>query len=249
MLPLLTDLTTALDPSRLFTRALGEQPDSWQRQLLRSRARQVLLNCSRQSGKSTCTAALALHQALYQPGLILLLAPALRQSLELFRKVKAFAAALDLPNEAIEAETSLRIELGNGGRIETLPGKEGTIRGFSAVSLLIVDEAARVPDELYRAVRPMLAVSGGRVVLLSSPFGRRGFFYEEWTNGGASWERYEVPATDVPRIPREFLDEERRALGPFYAQEYGCEFLDTTSQVFATDLIMAARDDTIAPLW
>jgi hypothetical protein len=222
MLPLLTDLTTALDPSRLFTRALGEQPDSWQRQLLRSRARQVLLNCSRQSGKSTCTAALALHQALYQPGLILLLAPALRQSLELFRKVKAFAAALDLPNEAIEAETSLRIELGNGGRIETLPGKEGTIRGFSAVSLLIVDEAARVPDELYRAVRP---------------------------NGGASWERYEVPATDVPRIPREFLDEERRALGPFYAQEYGCEFLDTTSQVFATDLIMAARDDTIAPLW
>jgi hypothetical protein len=148
----------------------------WQARLLRSQARQLLLNCTRQAGKSTCTAALALHQALYQPGpLVLLLAPALRQSQELFRKVKHFASALDLPNEAIEGETSLRIELVNGGRIETLPGKEGTIRGFSAVSLLIVDEAARVADELYRAIRPMLAVSGGRVVLLSSPFGRRGF--------------------------------------------------------------------------
>ncbi|HEU5103126.1 MAG TPA: hypothetical protein VFU22_29095 [Roseiflexaceae bacterium] len=90
--------------------------------------------------------------------LVLLLALTLRQSQELFRKVKQSAGALGLPNEAIEEESGLRIELAGGGRIVALPGKEATIRGFSAVSLLIEDEASRVPDELYRAVRPILAV-------------------------------------------------------------------------------------------
>jgi hypothetical protein len=246
----LTDLTTALDPARLFTRALGNEPDPWQRRLLRSSARQVLLNCSRQAGKSTCTAALALHQGIYVPGsLTLLLAPALRQSQELFRTVKAFAGALDLPSDAIEEESALRIELASGARIITLPGREQTIRGFSAVSLLIVDEAARVPDELYRSVRPMLATSQGRIVLLSSPFGRRGFFFQEWSEGGAGWERYEVPATQIPRIPANFLEEERRALGPWYEQEYMCSFTDNEFQLYSSRDIDAAVRPDVQPLF
>jgi hypothetical protein len=117
------------------------------------------------------------------------------------------------------------------------------------VSLLVVDEASRVPDALYRAMRPMLAVSGGRVVLLSSPFGKRGFFHEEWTNGGAQWERIEVPAAMVPRIPPAFLAEERRALGPWYAQEYECQFLDGQFQVFSYESVMGALSDDVAPLF
>ena len=250
MLPLLNDLALALDPARLFRRALGAEPDPWQARLLRSEARQIILNCSRQAGKSTCTAVLALHAARYTPGaLVLLLAPALRQSQELFRKVKSVAAALDLPSDAIEEESALRLELAGGARIVTLPGKESTVRGFSAVTLLVVDEASRVPDELYRAVRPMLAVSGGRVVLLSSPFGRRGFFYEEWAHGGPSWERYEVPATQIPRIAPSFLDEERRALGPFFQQEYLCSFLDNQFQLYATVDIDAAVSTSVRPLF
>jgi hypothetical protein len=246
---LAANLALALD-GVAFARAAGIEPDPWQVRLLRSPQRQIMLNCSRQAGKSTTTALLALQTALYVPGsLVLLLAPALRQSQELFRKVKQHAAALDLPNEAIEEESALRIELAHGGRIVALPGKESTVRGFSAVSLLIVDEASRVLDDLYRAVRPMLAVSGGRVVLLSSPFGKRGFFYEEWAHGGAQWERIEVPATECPRIPPAFLDEERRALGDWwYSQEYLCQFRDTTDQVFSTADIDAAVSSDIAPL-
>ena len=74
-------------------------------------------------------------------------------------------------------ESRLSIELETGSRIVSLPGREATIRGFSGVHLLVVDEAARVADELYQAVRPMLAVSGGRIVLLGTPFGKRGFFF------------------------------------------------------------------------
>jgi hypothetical protein len=245
-----TDLALALDPARLFRRAMGSEPDDWQARLLRSEARQILLNCTRQAGKSTSTAALALHTALYQPdSLTLILAPAERQSKELFRKVRQQAGALGIPSSAIEKDTALEIELTNGARMVCLPGKDATIRGFSAVSLLIVDEASRVPDELYRGVRPMLAVSGGRVVLLSSPYGRRGFFFEEWTNGGAAWERYEVPATMVPRIPAAFLAEERRSLGPWFDQEYMCQFLDTQFQVFSYHTVMGALSDDVQPLF
>jgi hypothetical protein len=131
-----------------------------------------------------------------------------------------------------------------------LPGKEATIRGFSGTDLLIEDEASRVSDDLYAAIRPMLAVSGGRLVLLSTPWGRRGHFYEAWENGGDSWERYRVPATECPRISPEWLEEERRSLPDFiFQQEYLCEFLDTKDQYFATDLVAAALTESITPLW
>jgi hypothetical protein len=249
---LAADLTMALDPARLFQATIGDAPDPWQARLLRSSASRVLLNCSRQSGKSTTTAVLGLHTALYEPGaLVLLLAPALRQAQELHRKIKASYAALGRPERLreVEAETALRLEFASGGRIVCLPGREATIRGFSAVSLILIDEAARVPDELYYSIRPMLAVSGGRLIALSSPFGRRGFFYGEWAGGGDVWERYEVPATDCPRISAAFLAEERRSLGDWwYSQEYKCEFRDTVDQVFSTADIDAAVSARITAL-
>ena len=192
---------------------------------------------------------LALHKALVAPGsLILILAPAERQAKELFSKVVLSYRTLGhvIPTASY---TKLGMELSNGSRIEALPGTEKTVRGFSGVDLLIVDEAARVADELYYAVRPMLAVSGGRLLMLSTPFGKRGVFYEEWT-GGSAWERYTVTAEECPRIPSEFLEEERRTLGPWwFAQEYECRFMDTLDQVFATEVIHKAITDEIAPLF
>src|SRR5215208_6842105 len=142
------------------------------------------------------------------------------------------------------------MELSNGSRIEALPGTEKTVRGFSGVDLLIVDEAARVADELYFAVRPMLAVSGGRMIMLSTPFGKRGIFYEAWTSEAQEeWDRYEVAAVDCPRISEEFLEEERRALPSWvFRQEYECSFEETDDQVFTTAMIDAAVSADVAPL-
>jgi len=91
--------------------------------------------------------------------------------------------------------------------------------------MLVIDEAARVRDDLYRSVRPMLAVSGGRLICLSTPYGKRGFFHKEWSQGGADWARIEVADDRIPRIKPEFLQEERRAMGlSYYRQEYCCSF-------------------------
>jgi Terminase large subunit, T4likevirus-type, N-terminal len=242
------DLALALDRVA-FARELGVQPDPWQRGLLRSSSDRVLLNCCRQSGKSTMTAIIALHRALYHPGsLVLCLAPALRQSQELFGKVLGFYRDLGRP-VIPQAERKLSLELENNSRIVTLPGSEKTVRGFSGAALLIVDEAARVDDGLYYAVRPMLAVSGGALMMLSTPHGKRGVFHEAWT-GGEGWERYEVPAEECPRISPEFLEEEHEALPSWvYRQEYECSFEETEDQVFTHEMVERALTPEVAPLF
>ena len=166
----------------------------------------------------------------------------------MFRKVLALYSALGHPVPTIR-ETALQLELANGSRVISLPGTEGTVRGFSEVALLIIDEAARVSDALYYAVRPMLAVSRGRLVALSTPFGQRGWFHAEWTGSG-TWERVRVTADQIPRITPEFLAEERKALGErWFAQEFQCSFESTIDAVFDSADIAAALSDDIKPLF
>ena len=242
------DLEMRLDPAALM-RLGGMPPDRWQERLLRNRADRMLLLCARQTGKSTVTGAIALHEVSYTPGaLVLLLSPSLRQSQELFRKVTEFRNRVGDP-VPVKEESALRVEWRNGSRIVALPGTEETVRGFSGVRLLIVDEAARVPDPLYFAIRPMLAVSGGRLVCLTTPFGKRGFFHEEWS-GTNAWERVRITASECPRISKTFLEEERNSLGDWwYRQEYECEFADTTDQYFRTEDILRAFSDEVEPLF
>ena len=126
---------------------------------------------------------------------------------------------------------------------------DGTVRGFSAVSMLLIDEAWRVEDSIYKALRPMLAVSDGDLWLMSTPYGRRGFFYDAWEHGGDEWFRVHGPATECPRIRREFLEKEQGAMGALaFRQEYLGEFVDSGSSLFERGLVEAALDDSVIPL-
>ncbi len=249
MSKLAADLARALDPVRL-AEGIGMLPDEWQADVLRSSHPRILLNCCRQSGKSTTAAVKAVHVAVYEPGsLTLCLSPSLRQSQELFRKVLTTYRTLGRP-VASEGENALSLTLENGSRVVSLPGTEGTIRAYSAVRLLLVDEAARVPDETMAAVRPMLAVSDGQMIALSTPWGCRGWWYEAWESGGATWKRVRVPASECPRIAPAFLAEERAALGSWvYSQEYECSFAATSTQLFSEDHLRAMYDAQVQPLF
>lgn len=246
---MLVDLARSLDPSRIAT-DVGLNLDPWQRDLMRSNAKRVLMLCSRQSGKSTVAALIAISTVLQQPGsLVLLLSPSQRQSSEQFRTVMAYARQVtDAP--AIRAESALRAEWANGSRIIALPGSEKTTRGYSGADLVIIDEAARVDDGLLAAIRPTLATKAkGRLIALSTPFGRRGFFYEAWI-GPEEWHRIKVSASDCPRISKEFLDEELRTLGALrFSEEYELTFVDDTTSVFSTTAIDRCFTHDVRPLW
>jgi hypothetical protein len=167
------------------------------------------------------------------------LSPSLRQSRELFKKVIGFYWDLGKPIPS-DIETTLILQLRNKSRIVSLPGKEQTVRGFSGVSLLIIDEAAQVADDLYYSVRPMLAVSQGRIILLSTPFGKRGFFFKEWVTS-PSWKKVRITADQCSRISQDILEEERLALGEWwFQQEYFCIFSDNLTSVFRWEDIQRA---------
>lgn len=248
---LIEDFIVSGDPVEFARRRLNFIPDDWQGRVLRSWRKKLILKCSRQSGKSTVAALLSLYEALYKAGrMILLISPSLRQSRELFRKVQDF---LNVYRERgkdrvrLIEDNKLECQFMNDSRIVSLPAKEQTIRGFSAVDLIVEDEASRVEDEIYYTIRPMLAVSGGRIVLLSTPFGKRGHFYQEWNN--PEFEKYDIPALDCPRITKEFLEQERRELGEFYfEQEYQCKFIDIEGMVFKSFVESELYSDEFAAL-
>jgi hypothetical protein len=223
---------------------LGFDADAKQREVLDSTAKRAILNCSRQWGKSTVAAAKAVHRAWSEAGsLVLVASPCERQSGEFMRKASEFVVRLGLRPRG-DGDQPMSLLFPNGSRIVGLPGTEGTVWGFSAVSLLLIDEASRVPDSMYKALRPMLAVKNGDLWLMSTPYGKRGFFHDAWANGGAAWKRISVPATECSRIPREFLEEEKQVLGSqWFAQEYMCEFVDNGSGWFARDVVEGALSD------
>lgn len=249
MLSASDDLAYSLDPVLWAKETLGFRPDPWQEKLLRSRQRKIILNCSRQSGKSTTCAALALHESIYRhPSFVLVIAPTQDQSAELMLKFDEFRGAVEIPSDYLSTDTKLAVKFANGNRVVARPGSEKSARSFSAVTLLLEDEAARVLDDLYNSVRPMLAVSNGRHILMSTPFGKRGHFFRIWNEQRDLWEAYEVPAEMCPRITKEFLEEEKRT-NPWFEQEYHCVFMETEDSVFSFDQIAAALSDEIEPLF
>lgn len=247
---LTTDLINGLDPVEFARDGLNFEPDPWQAEILRSKRKRVLLNCSRQSGKSTTVSILAAHRAVYhRESLVLLLSRTERQSSELFSKTADHLERLGEYGKK-GAKGKLSCVLENGSRIVSLPGSDKNIRGFSNVDLVVIDEAAFVSDGLYRSARPMLAVSNGQLIAMSTPFGKRGWFHEAWVDGGETWHRVKVPASECPRISREFLEEERKSLGAlWFASEYECEFVDTSDQLFPYQAITRAISASVAELF
>jgi hypothetical protein len=244
---LLAEALFRADPALLLPE-LGLDPDDWMKSALRSQSDRLMMLCARQSGKSTCTSLIALHTLLYLPdSLILLFSPSQRQSSELFKKLTYYYYKLDCPVPARQ-QSATTLWLNNGSRAVSLPADHTTVRGYSGAALVIVDEAAMVPDDLFIAVNPMVAVSRGRLICLSTPLGKRGWFHEAWTREDEPglWQQIRVTAYDCPRIDRTFLDEQKVLLGErYFRQEYLCSFEDTIDQLFDQELIDKAFDDQL----
>ncbi len=222
-----------LDLPQMARDVFGLEPDARQKEVLEASSRRFLLNCSRQWGKSTLGSLKAAHRALFHAeSLVVLVSPTLRQTSEMFRKAAVCLDAAGFRRRS-DGVHELSYVLPNGSRVLGIPGTDATVRGYSAASLVIVDEAARVEDSLYKSLRPMLAASNGDLMLLSTPFGERGFFFREWMQGGEQWTRMSVAAVECARIRAEFLAEEMQSLGQdWFAQEYLCSFVAMSNQAF-----------------
>jgi hypothetical protein len=239
-------MTAEVDIIKFVREQLGWEPDEKQAEVLRSTAKRGILNCSRQWGKTQVSVAMVVYRVMTRPGsLVVVASPTLRQSGEWMMKAEEMLRRLDIKIRS-DGKNRVSVLLPNGSRIVGLPQKEGNIRGFSSVSMIVIDEASRVDDRMYRALTPMLAVSNGELWMLSTPAGKRGFFYETWQHGGEHWHRVTAQATECGRISAEYLEGQRRELdAAMFAQEFLCEFSGSGMHAFDRDVVEAALDGSV----
>lgn len=181
--------------------------------------------------------------------LAMVFSPTRRQSQEFVRACLDFDAALGRPVKRVRDNMG-EVEWANGSRLMSLPDAQRGVVGFTP-SLVVIDEASRVSDVLYKSVRPMLAL-GASLLTLSTPFGKRGWFFETWSDPDRldKFRHWKVTARECPRITPGFLEEERLELGDrWFNQEWMCSFEDSVDAVFSLDVIHGARAPGIAPLF
>jgi hypothetical protein len=243
-----------VQPGRLFKHWKVEC-DPWQWDLANDTSARIIVVASRQIGKTFTIATKVLGRFFaYTNQLILILAPTLRQSVELMSKIqgmyKMIPGAPDLRFKTLSMTDDR-----SGNRIVALPGgNPDNVRGFSGPTCIVCDEAAFMRDKLYNTLRPMLMTSKGQLILISTPFWTSGFFYRIFTDTneslGEEWSRYHVPATECPRVPQAFLDAELRALGPWwFNSEYMGVFQDPQNSLFHASDIDKAISQSLYPMF
>ncbi len=225
-------LVHLLKPVAFARHNLDFDPDEKQQHALTCTKDRIILNWARQRGKSDIVALRALHRAVFFPrSMILIVSASEDQALEVLRKVNAHRAKLKLDGKPLE-DNKMSLELPNRSRILALPASVGTIRGYSAVDLLIEDEAGEVPDDLHETIKPMLQVSDGTMFLMGTPKGPKGHFARIWHDGGDEWEKSISTAWENPRVRKEKLKREqahceRMGKALWFQQEYECAFIAT----------------------
>lgn len=236
--------TLRADPAVFADVAFGQRLFDYQREYLDADSDRKALVCGRQVGKTEVCALDGLHYASTHGDVtVLITAPTQRQSSELFKRVKDLIGRAE-HDWGIERSTQTIVELANGSRIICLPsGSDGnSIRGYTA-DYIIVDEAAFVEDTVFTSVLlPMLATTDGTLALASTPFGKRGFLYEEAYQSD-DWHVTEVASHDSPLVDDGFVEEQRSTLSELeYRQEIEGEFVEAADTFFPRELVAGAID-------
>ncbi|HDJ67105.1 MAG TPA: hypothetical protein ENF33_05290 [Nitrososphaeria archaeon] len=230
----------------LFSRLiLGFKPFKYQEELLRDQGKRIIVCAGRQVGKSTTIAAKAIHYASTNPETVTLIVSAtLRQSMLLFRKIMNFIDSSILRN-SLKKRTKTWIKFMNDSEIIVLPcGRGHTLRGYSA-NLIILDEAAFMPEEVItNVILPMIAATDGSCWMISTPWDTDHIFYRIWIGEHGEWSKYFWPSKLSPLISDEFLEEQRKLIGEErFMIEYEANFIEERSSFFPMKLLRKCIED------
>jgi hypothetical protein len=209
----LRELAYAIDPALWVQHMLGVEPALWQAQFLRAPlGASILALTARQVGKTTTAAWAIAHFMLFTPGgLSVIACPAQRQSKEAVRRVRDILIKVGAD---LKSDNIYELELTNGSRVLALPSTDDSIRGLTVDGFIIADEAARLPNDLIAALRPMRARRPqARFAMLSTAWSRTDPFWTSWADDDTSWIRLKATADAVTFFSEEFLEQERCALG------------------------------------
>lgn len=209
----------------------------YQKRFLKDNSKRIIFVAGRQVGKSTITALKAVWKAwTHDDETILIVSPTFRQSQLLFRKIRNFIMKEELVFSDIDRLTMHNIEFANGSSIHCLPAVQENIRGYTA-TMVIVDEAAFVDEEVFAAIEPALAVRDGTLILLGTPFEPKGYFYNAWMSPG--WSKYHVTSFDNPLVSKEFIEQYKASHPEIkYRREILGEFVESgQDNLFTVEMV------------
>ena len=232
--------------------------DPWQQKFIDTKGDKMLCT-GRQVGKSVVCGIDAGRYAIDNPKkVILMIAPTERQAYALFEKTLdyIYRNAKKMIKKGRHRPTKSKISLSNGTIIWCLPtGLTGLGIRFLTVHRLYADEASRIPEPVWDAVTPMMLTTGGDTILLSTPFGTDGFFYDVLINKKNAFSNYTRFRTDSLKVMKErkicetwttfqrekaierLEAEKARMTALAYAQEYMGQPLNDLKQVFPDELL------------
>src|SRR5664280_1813041 len=208
----LREIAYRVDPVLWVRETLDMTPTPWQETFLRSpQGASILALTARQVGKTTTAAWGIAHSMLFTTGSLSVIAcPAQRQSAEAVRRVRETVVKA---GAELEINNVYGLELKNGSRVLALPGSDDSIRGLTVDGWIVADEAARLPEDLIAALRPMRARTQARFAMLSTAWSRTDPFWTAWASDEQSWIRLKATADELDIFTAEFLEQERHALG------------------------------------
>jgi phage FluMu gp28-like protein len=223
----------------------------YQEVFLLDRRRFRIVNKSRQTGMSFVIGLEAITHCLSKfRYLALMVSASERQARKLLDDIKLLLDSNGIPYKGTKTEIEFEE---NGSKIVSLPNSPGSVRGYTA-SAIYIDEFAHfrggTDKEMLAAIQPSIS-RGGRLTLISTPFGRRGKFYEIWTEG-KNWSRHEIYWWDCPAYAPPGEDKYQtkwyKEMRPSYPeaewkQEFECSFSDSGAPVFQEWSIRKAFTD------
>jgi phage FluMu gp28-like protein len=217
----------------------------YQRKLLLSDKKQIIVNKSRQIGISYCIACWALLNAIFRETTELIISPSQRQSKHMMDYIYGFLKRLqDDFTIPLREETKTSIIFDTGGEIHSLPNSANTVRGYRADHIWI-DEFAHFTNqtdkEIIQAIAPSIS-RGGSIVYISTPFGTQNLFYEYFTReNNQEIEKMTINYRECPDINISTIEQYKTILGEDgFLQEYENQFLsDAENQEFPMSLIQS----------
>lgn len=229
----------ASSPTKFCQTLLDFHPFPYQMKMLEAPSKKIVVCAARRVGKSITMANKALWFAICHPKTsTLIVASTQRQSMLMFDKLLDMVYGSGHLQGSVVRKTRTLITFTNGSRIVALPcGRDGkTLRGEHA-DLIIVDEAAFVPEDVILSVMmPMLATTNGTVIMMSTPYDRSHFFFTAFNS--PSWSRYRFKTEDNPLVSKEWLEQQKEMLGEKrFKQEYLAEFVDDEDTYFPMSLL------------
>lgn len=234
-------------------RLIGEELWPHQLELARSEARFRTACAGRQVGKSRTLAVIALHHAFTHPeSRVLIISAGEDAAKDLLGEVAGLAQA-PLLGASVEEDDSAKIVLSNGSVIRCVPASHRRARGKS-IDLLILDEAAFIPEEIWDAAKfVILARPGSRVVLSSTPYGRLDRFFARHYRMGRDdrpgYASFHWPSSVSPIVDQALLAEWAETDAPrIYRREVLAEWVDEAGAYFTSaELESAAVDAELTP--